>query len=339
MTILVTGGAGYIGSHTVIMLLENNFPVVILDNLSNSSVAVIDRISEITGKKIEFINGDVNDSEVLKKIFSSHVISAVIHFAGLKSVGESAREPLKYYHNNVVGTLTLLHEMQCAKVKKLIFSSSATVYGNPEMVPLKESSSTGNTTNPYGTSKYFSEKILKDCAIADNSMQITILRYFNPAGAHQSGMIGESPNGIPNNLIPYLLKVANGALEYLSIFGNDYPTKDGTGVRDYIHVMDLASGHLAALRSLLGPRFKNYYVYNLGTGCSYSVLDVISAFEQETGIVINYKYLPRRVGDVAECWSDPTLAEKELQWKASLSLNDMMRDGWRWQVNNPSGYC
>ncbi|AXC85538.1 UDP-glucose 4-epimerase GalE [Salmonella enterica subsp. salamae serovar 56:b:[1,5]] len=338
-TILVTGGTGYIGSHTVITLIEHNYNVVILDNLSNSSSIVLERIKKITGRSVDFLLGDVRNSNLLKEIFNRYNIFAVIHFAGLKSVSESISNPLAYYQNNLSGTLSLLEQMQRANVNNLIFSSSATVYGNPERIPLDESCHVGGTTNPYGTSKYFSELILKDASAANEELKVVILRYFNPAGAHPSGALGECPDGTPNNLIPYLLKVANGSLEYLSVYGSDYPTKDGTGVRDYIHVMDLANGHLAALNSLIEKKeYARYRVYNLGTGHAYSVLDVIKSFEKQNKINIKYKFSSRRHGDVAECWSDPSLAEKELSWHADLSLDDMMVDGWRWQTLNPKGF-
>ncbi|TNV22961.1 UDP-glucose 4-epimerase GalE [Buttiauxella sp. B2] len=336
MAILVTGGAGYIGSHTVLALLERGDEVVVVDNLSNSSKTSLDRVAEITGKEPTLYVADILDKYVLKEIFSNHTITDVIHFAGLKSVGESVRKPLEYYENNVVGTLVLLNEMLLAGVDSLIFSSSATVYGNPEKVPLSEECQTGGTTNPYGTSKFMVEQILRDFSHAQPEFHITCLRYFNPVGAHPSGRIGEDPNGIPNNLVPYISQVAIGKLECLSVYGNDYPTPDGTGVRDYIHVLDLASGHLAALdHKNEGSAFK---AINLGTGVGYSVIDLIKAFEKAAQTKINYQVVERRAGDVAECWSDSSLAKQKLGWKATRTLDEMMRDTWNWQKNNPNGY-
>ncbi|MEZ2573887.1 UDP-glucose 4-epimerase GalE [Buttiauxella ferragutiae] len=336
MAILVTGGAGYIGSHTVLALLERGDDVVVIDNLSNSSKTSLERVTELTGKVPTLYVADILDKQALKEIFSKHNISDVIHFAGLKSVGESVRKPLEYYENNVVGTLILLNEMLRAGVNSLIFSSSATVYGNPEKVPLSEECQVGGTTNPYGTSKLMVEQILRDFSHAQPEFRITCLRYFNPVGAHASGRIGEDPNGIPNNLVPYISQVAIGKLECLSVFGNDYPTPDGTGVRDYIHVLDLASGHLAALdHKAEGSPFK---AINLGTGVGYSVLDLIKAFEKAAQTKINYQIVARRPGDVAECWSDSSLAKQELGWIATRSLDEMMRDTWNWQKNNPNGF-
>lgn len=336
MAILVTGGAGYIGSHTVLALLERGDEVVVIDNLSNSSKASLDRVAELTGKEPTLYVADILDKHVLKEIFSNHTITDVIHFAGLKSVGESVRKPLEYYENNVVGTLVLLNEMLLAGVDSLIFSSSATVYGNPEKVPLSEECQTGGTTNPYGTSKFMVEQILRDFSHAQPEFRITCLRYFNPVGAHPSGRIGEDPNGIPNNLVPYISQVAIGKLECLSVYGNDYPTPDGTGVRDYIHVLDLASGHLAALDNKTeGSAFK---AINLGTGVGYSVIDLVQAFEKAAQTKINYQVVDRRPGDVAECWSDSSLAKQTLGWQATRTLDEMMRDTWNWQKNNPNGY-
>ena len=336
MAILVTGGAGYIGSHTVLALLERGDEVVVIDNLSNASKASLERVSELTGKVPTLYVADILDKNSLKEIFSNHAISDVIHFAGLKSVGESVRKPLEYYENNVVGTLVLLNEMLLAGVDSLIFSSSATVYGNPEKVPLSEECQTGGTTNPYGTSKLMVEQILRDFSQAHPEFRITCLRYFNPVGAHSSGRIGEDPNGIPNNLVPYISQVAIGKLECLSVYGNDYPTPDGTGVRDYIHVLDLASGHLAALdNKTVGSPFK---AINLGTGVGYSVIDLIKAFEKAAQTSINYQIVERRPGDVAECWSDSSLAKRALGWEATRSLDEMMRDTWNWQKNNPNGF-
>lgn len=336
MAILVTGGAGYIGSHTVLALLERGYDVVVLDNLSNSSRESLSRVEALTGKTLTLYIDDVLNRNALKDIFAQHKITDVIHFAGLKSVGESVQKPIEYYKNNVTGTLVLLDEMISAGINSLIFSSSATVYGNPEVVPIHESCKVGGTTNPYGTSKLVVEQMLKDLVFAKPDFRITCLRYFNPVGAHPSGMIGENPNGIPCNLLPYITQVAIGKLKYLSVYGGDYSTKDGTGIRDYIHVMDLARGHLAALEHQYdGSSFK---VFNLGTGVGYSVLDLIQSFEQVSGIKINYKVVERRPGDIAECWSDSTLAEKKLGWKATHKLNEMMRDSWNWQQKNPDGY-
>lgn len=336
MAILVTGGAGYIGSHTVLTLLERGDEVVVIDNLSNASQTSLNRVAELTGREPVVYIADVLDREVLSTIFSRHAITDVIHFAGLKSVSESLEKPLAYYDNNVTGTLVLLSEMQAAGVNSLIFSSSATVYGDPESVPLSEDSRTGGTTNPYGTSKLMVEQILADFSRAHPEFRITCLRYFNPVGAHPSGRIGEDPNGIPNNLVPYISQVAIGKLETVSVFGNDYPTPDGTGVRDYIHVMDLATGHLAALDCQ--GKGAAYKVINLGTGIGYSVMNLIAAFEKAAQTKINYQIVARRPGDIAECWSDPSLAHKELGWQATHTLDDMMRDTWNWQKNNPDGY-
>lgn len=336
MAILVTGGAGYIGSHTVLALLERGDDVIVIDNLSNSSKESLDRVAELAGKKPTLYVADILDKNVLKEIFSTHSITDVIHFAGLKSVGESVKKPLEYYENNVVGSMVLLNEMLLTGVNSLIFSSSATVYGNPERVPLSEECQTGGTTNPYGTSKLMVEQILRDFSHAQPDFRITCLRYFNPVGAHPSGRIGEDPNGIPNNLVPYISQVAIGKLNCLSVFGDDYATPDGTGVRDYIHVQDLASGHLAALdNKSQGAAFK---AINLGTGVGYSVIDLIKAFEKAAETTINYQIVERRAGDVAECWSDSSLAKKELGWQASHTLDEMMRDTWNWQKNNPNGF-
>ncbi|MBH3083419.1 UDP-glucose 4-epimerase GalE [Serratia bockelmannii] len=336
MAVLVTGGAGYIGSHTVLALLKHGEDVVVLDNLSNSSDESLRRVEKLAGRSAQFYQGDILDAECLHRIFEAHAISAVIHFAGLKAVGESTRKPLEYYQNNVTGTLVLLEEMRRAGVHKFIFSSSATVYGTPEQVPLTETSRVGGTTNPYGTSKLMVEQILQDFAKAEPQFSITALRYFNPVGAHESGMIGEDPNGIPNNLMPYIAQVAIGKLEKLSIFGDDYPTQDGTGVRDYIHVMDLAEGHLKAIEHI--DEHQGFTVYNLGTGVGYSVLEMLHAFEKASGRNVAYQIVPRREGDIAECWSAPELAFKELGWKATRDLDAMMRDAWNWQKNNPRGY-
>lgn len=336
MAILVTGGAGYIGSHTVLSLLDRGEEVVVLDNLSNASAESLYRVEQLTGKAATFYQGDVQDGKCLNRIFNAHAITAVIHFAGLKAVGESTRKPLEYYQNNVTGTLVLLEAMRCAGVRRLIFSSSATVYGTPEHVPLTETSRVGGTTNPYGTSKLMVEQMLQDFAKAEPQFSIIALRYFNPVGAHKSGMIGEDPNGIPNNLLPYIAQVAIGKLEKLSIFGNDYPTSDGTGVRDYIHVMDLAEGHLKAIDHI--DEQSGFAAYNLGTGIGYSVLEMLSAFEKASGRQVAYQYVQRREGDIAECWSAPGLAAEKLGWKATRNLEDMMRDAWRWQQQNPQGF-
>lgn len=336
MTILITGGAGYIGSHTTLALLEQDYDVVVLDNLVNASSAALERVKEITGRSITFYHGDINETADLQKIFSSHDITAVIHFAGLKSVGESVLKPLEYYKNNVTGTLVLLEEMRKAQVRNFIFSSSATVYGTPESIPLCETSRTGGTTNPYGTSKLMVEKILQDFSSAHPEFSIIMLRYFNPVGAHESGLIGEDPKGIPNNLMPYISQVASGKLQQLAIFGNDYPTIDGTGVRDYIHVMDLAEGHIKALEHINTQN--GIKTYNLGTGVGYSVLQMLQTFEKVSGRCVPYKFMPRRDGDIAECWADARLAEQELGWKAQRGLEEMMRDAWNWQQKNPTGF-
>ncbi|NDL00447.1 UDP-glucose 4-epimerase GalE [Photorhabdus bodei] len=336
MITLITGGAGYIGSHTVLALLEKGADVVVIDNLCNSSPESLRRVEKLTGKSVKFYQGDILDLHLLNQIFQENKIESVIHFAGLKAVGESTRKPLEYYQNNVTGTLVLLQAMRTNGVHKLIFSSSATVYGDPEFVPLTENAKVGGTTNPYGTSKLMVEQILKDFAAAEPSFKITSLRYFNPVGAHPSGMIGEDPNGIPNNLLPYITQVAIGRLECLSVYGNDYPTKDGTGVRDYIHVMDLAEGHIAAIDYL--AKQQSYEVFNLGTGTGYSVLELLYAFEKASGKDIPYKITDRRPGDIAECWSDPSRARDILGWQAIRNIDDMMRDSWNWQKNNPYGF-
>lgn len=336
MAVLVTGGAGYIGSHTVVELLNANREVVVLDNLSNSSAKSLDRVKQITGKAVTFYQGDVLDRALLKRIFADHNIESVIHFAGLKAVGESVVKPIEYYRNNVEGSLTLLDEMRQANVFNFVFSSSATVYGDPEIIPITEQCNVGGTTNPYGTSKFMVERIIMDVVKAIPQFSMTILRYFNPVGAHESGLIGEDPNGIPNNLLPYISQVAIGKLQQLSVFGSDYPTHDGTGVRDYIHVVDLAIGHLKAL-----DRHENdagLHIYNLGTGTGYSVLDMVHAFEKVNNIKIPYRLTERRAGDIAVCYSDPSLALKELGWKTDRDLEQMMRDTWNWQKNNPNGY-
>ncbi|MBM7343778.1 UDP-glucose 4-epimerase GalE [Pantoea coffeiphila] len=336
MAILVTGGAGYIGSHTVLSLLTRGDDVVVLDNLSNASKESVNRVEKLTGKTATFREGDILDRACLRDIFASHNISAVIHFAGLKAVGESTRKPLEYYQNNVTGTLVLLEEMRSAGVNQFIFSSSATVYGADAPVPYVETTPIGGTTSPYGTSKLMVEQILRDYAKANPEFKTIALRYFNPVGAHESGLIGEDPNGIPNNLLPYIAQVAIGRLEKLGIFGDDYPTKDGTGVRDYIHVMDLAEGHLKALDHL--PAISGYKAYNLGAGKGYSVLEMVKAFEKASGRPIPYQVSPRRDGDLAAFWADASLADSELDWRVSRGIDEMMRDTWNWQSNNPNGY-
>ncbi len=333
MKVLVTGGLGYIGSHTCVELLQENNEVVVLDNLSNAKVEVKDKIKQITNKDIKFYLGDMIDEELLDKIFTEEKIDAVIDFAAYKAVGESVQKPIEYYTNNVSTVLVLLKQMKKHNVKRIVFSSSATVYGDPEHVPIKETDKTGNTTNPYGTSKLFVEQILKDLYKSDNTWDIAILRYFNPIGAHPSGLIGEAPNGIPANLMPYIAKVASGELECLSVFGNDYPTKDGTGVRDYIHVVDLAKGHIKALDKLQKEK-SGLYIYNLGTGTGYSVLDLVTTFEKVNNVKVNYKIVERRPGDIAECFADPTKAKEELNWQATLSIEDMCRDAYHFIIKN-----
>ena len=336
MSILVTGGAGYIGSHTVIELLNAGYEVVVLDNLVNSSKESLKRVEEITGKKVTFYEGDIADRELLKKMFEAENIDSCIHFAGLKAVGESVSKPLEYYSNNISGSLVLFDEMRNHNVKNIIFSSSATVYGDPAFVPITEECPMGEITNPYGRTKAMLEQILTDIQFADKEWNVILLRYFNPIGAHKSGLIGEDPNGIPNNLMPYITKVATGELPRVNVFGNDYPTPDGTGVRDYIHVMDLATGHVNAIDKIKeNPGVK---VYNLGTGKGYSVLDVIKNFSEASGIDIPYVITDRRPGDIAECYSDATLAKEELGWEAKYDIKEMCADSWNWQKNNPNGY-
>ena len=332
MAILVPGGAGYIGSHTVIELLNAGREVVIIDNFSNSKKEVLDKIKEITKKDFKFYEINYLNREALEKVFEENKIEAVLNFAGFKAVGESVQKPLEYYDNNISGALVLLETMKKFGVKKFIFSSSATVYGDPERIPITEDCKTGGTTNPYGTTKLFIEQILQDLYKSDNSWDIAILRYFNPVGAHESGIIGEEPQGIPNNLMPYIVRVASGQLKELSVFGNDYNTPDGTGVRDYIHVVDLAVGHLRALEKL-EKEGKGIFIYNLGTGVGYSVLDMVKAFEKATGKTVKYKIAPRRAGDIATCYSDPTKAKEELGWTATKTLEDMCKDSWRYIQN------
>lgn len=335
MKILVTGGAGYIGSHTLVELLEKGYETVVIDNFSNSSPKSIQRVEQITGKKVALYEGDVRDGEILEKIFTEHKIDWVIHFAGLKAVGESCAKPIEYYNNNLYGTLALIEAMRAHGCKKIVFSSSATVYGTPEKLPLDETCKTGGTTNPYGTSKYFQEIMLEDVYKSDNEWTVVLLRYFNPVGAHESGLIGEDPKGIPNNLTPFIAKVAIGELPEIGVFGNDYPTPDGTGVRDYIHVVDLAKGHVAAIDKI---ETAGVYTYNLGTGIGYSVLDVIRAFNKACGKELPYSIKPRRAGDIAECYANADKAWKELGWKAELGITEMCASLWNWQSKNPNGY-
>ena len=334
--ILVTGGAGYIGSHVVLSLLEAGRDVLVLDNLSNSSAESLRRVEGLCGRVPKFVEGDIRDRALLDRLFAEHSIEAVMHFAGLKAVGESVQQPLRYYENNVAGSVTLCQAMAAAGVFRLVFSSSATVYGEPPQMPIREDFPTCTPTNPYGRSKLMVEEILRDLSLSEPRWSIALLRYFNPVGAHPSGQIGEDPQGIPNNLLPYVSQVAIGKLKELAVFGDDYPTVDGTGVRDYIHVMDLADGHLKALDALAHRGGVN--VWNLGTGTGYSVLQMIRAFEQASGCPVAYRVAPRRAGDIAECWADPSRAERELCWKARRGLDAMMADTWRWQANNPSGY-
>lgn len=336
MRILVTGGVGYIGSHTVIDLIENGYDVVILDNLSNSSRKCLDRVEKITGKQIKFYEGDIRDRGILDKLFTENDIDGCIHFAGLKAVGESVSKPWEYYDNNITGTLTLVDEMRKHNVKNLIFSSSATVYGDPAIIPITEECPKGQCTNPYGWTKSMLEQILSDIQNADKEWNIVLLRYFNPIGAHKSGMIGENPNGIPNNLMPYITQVAVGRRAELGVFGNDYDTPDGTGVRDYIHVMDLADGHVKALEKI--KQGCGLEIYNLGTGVGYSVLDIVKNFEEATGVKIPYKIVERRPGDIATCYSSAEKAERELGWKAKYGIKEMCEDSWRWQSQNPNGF-
>jgi UDP-glucose 4-epimerase len=335
MKILVTGGAGYIGSHTVVELLQAGYEVVVYDNLSNSSSEALKRVMQITGRSVELVRADVCDREALDRVFQSHDFQAVIHFAGLKAVGESVENPLSYYQNNLTGSATLCQAMAAAEVKRLVFSSSATVYGDPQTLPICEDAPTG-ATNPYGRTKLFIEEMLRDLARSDPEWRMAILRYFNPIGAHASGLIGEDPRGIPNNLFPFMTQVAIGQRACLSVFGNDYATADGTGVRDYIHVVDLARGHLCALKRMEAK--EGSLTINLGTGQGYSVLEMIRALSQASGRDIPYQVVSRRPGDIASCYADPGLALRELGWSAHKDLGDMCRDGWNWQCRNPSGY-
>ena len=336
MKILVTGGAGYIGSHTCVELLESGYEVVVIDNLSNSNPESLKRVEMITGKRIRFYEGDVRDEALLKTIFEENEISCVIHFAGLKAVGESVAKPWEYYDNNLNSTLVLTKVMKEIGMKKIIFSSSATVYSADNEMPLRENSRTGNCTNPYGWTKFMTEQILSGMANADQEWSIALLRYFNPIGAHESGIIGEDPRGIPNNLMPYITQVAIGRREYLSVYGNDYNTPDGTGVRDYIHVVDLAKGHVAAVKFVL--EHNGCEVFNLGTGSGVSVLDMVKAFNEANGLELPYKIVARRPGDIATCYADPSRSEQLLGWKAEKNLQDMVRDSWNWQSKNPMGY-
>ncbi len=335
MKVLVTGGAGYIGSHTVVELLNEGIEVVIIDNLVNANAESLERVKKITGKTPVFYQADVRDRSALQDIFKTHKIDWVIHFAGLKAVGESCTIPVEYYDNNLISTIVLLEVMKEYGVKNLVFSSSATVYGDPERLPLDEDCRL-STTNPYGTTKLMQEYILKDLCKADKEWNVAILRYFNPVGAHESGLIGEDPKGIPNNLMPYVAQVATGKLKCIGVFGNDYPTPDGTGVRDYIHVVDLARGHVAAIKELKEP---GAHVFNLGTGNGYSVLDMVHAFEKACGKTLPYQIKPRRDGDIASCYACADKAEKELKWKAKFNLEDMCASQWNWQKNNPNGYA
>ena len=336
MKILVTGGAGYIGSHTVVELQNAEYEVVVVDNLSNSSEISLRRVSKITGKEVPFYKVDIRDRDSLNKVMEEHRFDCCIHFAGLKAVGESVEKPFEYYDNNIKGTLVLLDVLRNHNCKNIIFSSSATVYGNPKVVPITEDCPKGQCTNPYGHTKSMIEQMLMDMQKADQEWNIVILRYFNPIGAHLSGLIGENPNGIPNNLMPYITQVAIGKREELSVFGNDYDTKDGTGVRDYIHVVDLALGHVKALGAI--EKQCGLEIYNLGIGKGYSVLDVVNNFEQANNLIIPYSIKSRRAGDIAVCYSDPSKAERELNWKAQYGIYEMCRDSWNWQKNNPNGF-
>ena len=336
MAILVTGGAGYIGSHTSIELIKSGYDVIILDNFYNSKPEALNRIKKISGGDFKFYECDIRDKAGLDKVFAENDIEAVIHFAGLKAVGESCRKPLEYYENNIGGTVTLCEAMRDAGCKKIVFSSSATVYGSNNPSPLREDMPAGGTTNPYGTTKLYIETVLSDLYASDNEWSVVILRYFNPIGAHKSGLIGEDPNGIPNNLMPYITQVAIGKLDHLNVFGDDYPTHDGTGVRDYIHVVDLADAHLKALDKLETLEGIDYY--NVGTGNGYSVLDIVNAYEKATGLKVNYKIAPRRPGDIDECYADPEKAYRELGWSAKRGIEEMCRDSANWQAKNPNGY-
>lgn len=336
MTVFVTGGAGYIGSHTCVELLKEGYEVVVVDNLYNSSEEALNRVKQITGKEVKFYNVDVLDREALDQVFKKESIDSVIHFAALKAVGESVAKPLEYYQNNITGTLTLCDVMRNNGVKNIVFSSSATVYGDPAFVPITEDCPKGKITNPYGQTKSMMEQILTDLNVADPEWNVILLRYFNPIGAHESGLIGEDPKGIPNNLVPYIAQVAVGKLKCLGVFGNDYPTHDGTGVRDYIHVVDLAKGHVKALKKLAPG--SGVSIYNLGTGIGYSVLDVLHAYEKACGKTLPYEIKPRRAGDIATCYCDATKAKEELGWVAEKGIDEMCADSWKWQSMNPNGY-
>ena len=336
MAVLVTGGAGYIGSHTCVELLDSGYDVVVMDNLYNSNEKALKRVEQITGKKLKFYRTDMLDEDGVNRIFEHESIDSVIHFAGYKAVGESVRKPLEYYHNNITGTLILCDAMRRHGVKKIIFSSSATVYGDPAFVPITEDCPKGKITNPYGQTKSMLEQILTDLHVSDPEWNVVLLRYFNPIGAHKAGIIGEDPKGIPNNLVPYIAQVAVGKLEKLGVFGNDYDTPDGTGVRDYIHVVDLAVGHVKAMKKF--EEKPDVYIYNLGTGNGYSVLEVLHAFEKACGKTLPYEIKPRRAGDIATCYADPSKAKRELGWEAKYGIDEMCADSWRWQSQNPNGY-
>lgn len=337
MAILVTGGAGYIGSHTCVELLNAGYEVVVLDNLYNSCEEALERVEQITGKKVKFYEVDLLDKVGVEDVFENETIDSVIHFAGLKAVGESVYKPLEYYHNNITGTLILCDVMRKHGVKNIVFSSSATVYGDPAFIPITEACPKGEITNPYGRTKAMLEQILTDLNTADPEWNVMLLRYFNPIGAHESGLIGEDPKGIPNNLIPYIAQVAVGKLPALGVFGDDYDTPDGTGVRDYIHVVDLAKGHVKAVEKMLRDK-EGVSIYNLGTGCGYSVLQVLHAFEKACGKTLDYEIKPRRAGDIATCYADCTKAKNELGWVAKRGIEEMCADSWRWQSTNPDGY-
>lgn len=338
MSILVTGGAGFIGSHTCVELLNAGYEVVVVDNLYNASEKALERVEQITGKKVTFYEADILDRDALDAIFEKEAIDSVIHFAGYKAVGESVRKPIEYYYNNITGTLILCDVMKKHGVKNIVFSSSATVYGDPAFIPITEECPKGKITNPYGQTKGMLEQVLTDIYVSDPEWKVVLLRYFNPIGAHKSGLIGEDPKGIPNNLVPYVAQVAIGKLKCLGVFGNDYDTPDGTGVRDYIHVVDLAKGHVAAIRKVEKTE-PGVLIYNLGTGKGYSVLDVVHAFEKACGKEIPYEIKPRRAGDIATCYADPTKAKKELGWVAEYGIEEMCEDSWRWQTMNPNGYA
>ena len=338
MSILVTGGAGFIGSHTCVELLNAGYEVVVVDNLYNASEKALERVEQITGKKVTFYEADILDHDALNAIFDKEQIESVIHFAGYKAVGESVRKPIEYYYNNITGTLILCDVMRKHNVKNIVFSSSATVYGDPAFIPITEECPKGKITNPYGQTKGMLEQVLTDIFVSDPEWRVVLLRYFNPIGAHKSGLIGEDPKGIPNNLVPYVAQVAIGKLKCLGVFGNDYDTHDGTGVRDYIHVVDLAKGHVAAIQKVEKTE-PGVLIYNLGTGKGYSVLDVVHAFEKACGKEIPYEIKPRRAGDIATCYADPTKAKKELGWVAEYGIEEMCEDSWRWQTMNPNGYA